>query len=82
MCIRDRAYSNRSYGAPATVAPEAGQLLSRTAVRMAERLFPERARFSGADWAPSAALPVLDRPVPERPPGDEYEAPRTAPAPG
>src|SRR5207245_7396354 len=40
-------YSNRSYGRPATVAPECERLLVETGVRLAETLFAERTPFAG-----------------------------------
>ncbi|MEA2291980.1 MAG: hypothetical protein QOF17_1000 [Solirubrobacteraceae bacterium] len=76
------AYSNRSYGTPATVAPECAQMLVETAVRLGERLFPERDPFAGDDWTPSSTLPELPPVVHRRPPTDQYQAPPVAAPPG
>jgi neutral ceramidase len=74
------AYSNRSYGTPATVAPESAELLTKTAVRLAEELFPGRPPFEGANWTVRGPLPELSVETPERP-ADKYEGPVIAPEP-
>jgi hypothetical protein len=52
-------YGNRSYGLPSQVAPECEQILVERAVRLLERLFPERPTDKGEDWTASGALPTL-----------------------
>jgi neutral ceramidase len=72
------AYSNRSYGRPAPVAPECERLLVERGVRLAERLFPELEPFAGGDWSARGALPELAHEPPRRPLSGEYAPPRTA----
>jgi neutral ceramidase len=72
------AYSNRSYGTPATVAPACARMIVETAVRTGERLFPERERFEGDDWSASGPLPELPPMVHRRPDTDRYDAPPVA----
>ena len=76
------AYSNRSYGTPATPAPSCAELIARTAVRLLERLFPERPAFEGDDWTPAGPLPTLAPIAPERPPEHDYSTPATVTPPG
>jgi hypothetical protein len=76
------AYSNRSYGRIAPVAPECERLLVERGVRLAESLFPEAEPFSGDAWAATGAVPQLvDEPV-ERPLEQEFAPPPTARPPG
>lgn len=75
------AYSNRSYGTPATVAPESAELITRTAVRLAEQLFPAQPPFEGGDWTPLGPLPELALEAAQRPSVDKYEGPAVAPDP-
>ena len=72
------AYSNRSYGRPAPVAPECERMLVERGVRLAERLFPEREPFAGDDWSASDALPAFAHEPPRRPASGSYAPPRTA----
>lgn len=72
------AYSNRSYGTPAVVAPECARMVVKTAVRLGERLFPEREPFAGDDWEAAGPLPELPPVVLRRPNADAYEAPPVA----
>jgi hypothetical protein len=72
------AYSNRSYGRPAPVAPECERLLVERGVRLSESLFPEREPYPGGDWSASGVLPGLpDTPL-RRPAVGEYAPPVTA----
>ena len=76
------AYSNRSYGTPATVAPECARMIVETAVRLGERLFPESAPFAGDGWGATGPLPELPPVVYRRPSTDAYVAPPVAVPPG
>jgi hypothetical protein len=76
------AYSNRSYGTPATVAPECARMVVETAVRLGERLFPEREPYDGDDWQAAGQLPELPPVVHQRPDADRYEAPPVVAPPG
>jgi neutral ceramidase len=75
-------FSNRSYGRPAPMAPACERLLIERGVRLAEALFPERARFEGDDWAARGDLPGLPAEPLRRPEAGAYEPPRTAHHPG
>lgn len=76
------AYSNRSYGRPAPVAPECARLLVERGVRLAETLFPEREPWAGSDWTATGAVPAfLPEPL-HRPANEVYAPPRTARHPG
>lgn len=72
------AYSNRSYGRPAPVAPACERMLAEGGVRLVESLFPEHAPFAGDDWAASNSLPELAHEPLQRPPAGDYAPPRTA----
>ena len=48
------AFSNRTYGLPAPLAPGCDRLLVEHGVRLAESLFPECVPFSGSDWSATA----------------------------
>lgn len=77
------AYSNRSYGTHATVAPACAAMVVETAVRMLEELFPERERFAGTDWLSTAdPLPVPAPLVPVRPADVADDSPAVVEAPG
>ncbi len=77
------AYSNRSYGMPATVAPSCDQLLVEHGVRLAESLFPEANAYDGTrGWKASGSLGRPIRRRLERPVERDYAPPRVAPAPG
>ena len=77
------AYSNRSYGMPATVAPTCERLLVERSVRLAESLFPEAPRYDGArGWKASGSLERPMRVWLERPLERDYAPPVVAPAPG
>ena len=77
------AYSNRSYGMPATVAPTCERLLVERSVRLAESLFPEAPRYDGArGWKASGSLERPMRVWLERPVERDYAPPVVAPAPG
>ena len=53
-------YGCRSVGLPSHVAPPTEQILVETAVRLAERLFPEAPAWDGArGWVATGALPAL-----------------------
>ena len=53
-------YGCRSVGLPSHVAPECEQILTETAVRLAERLFPEATPWEGSrGWVASGSVPVL-----------------------
>jgi hypothetical protein len=72
------AYSNRSYGQIAPVAPDCERLLIERGVRLAESLFPEAKPFAGDSWNPTGAVPILPRQRIERPTEQEYAPPPTA----
>jgi hypothetical protein len=77
------AYSNRSYGMPATVAPSCERLLVEHSVRLAESLFPEATRWDGArGWKARGSLARPTRVWLERPVESDYAPPRVAAAPG
>jgi hypothetical protein len=76
------AYSNRSYGRPAPVAPECERLLVEGGVRLAETLFPERKPFAGDEWSARGVLPELPAEPLQRPAAGQYAPPRTAHHPG
>lgn len=76
------AYSNRSYGRPAPVAPECERLLVERGVRLAETLFPEREPFAGDGWSATGVLPELPAEPLQRPAAGQYAPPRTAHHPG
>lgn len=61
-------YGNRSYGLPSQVSPECEQILIERAVRLVERLFPERPAYKGEGWTASGALPTLPAEPPDYPP--------------
>ena len=53
-------YGCRSVGLPSHVAPPTEQILTETAVRLAERLFPESEAWDEErGWVASGALPAL-----------------------
>ena len=56
------AYSNRSYGAPAPVAPGCAQLLVQEGVRLARVAVPGAAALGGRRWEPSGRVPDLPAP--------------------
>jgi hypothetical protein len=70
--------SNRSYGQAAPMSPACERMLIETAVRLAERLFPECPPFAGENWEATGRLPALARSLRERPPAESYTPPRTA----
>jgi hypothetical protein len=76
------AYSNRSYGQPAPMAPECERLLVETGVRLAESLFPEREPFSGDDWSAKGTPPTLPVELVTPPSAGAFAPPRTAKQPG
>jgi hypothetical protein len=77
------AYSNRSYGMSATVAPSCERLLVERGVRLAESLFPEAGAYDGTrGWKASGSLERPIRGRLERPVESDYAPPRVAPAPG
>jgi neutral ceramidase len=54
-------YGCRSVGLPSHVAPPTEQILIETAVRLAERLFPDREPWDGErGWVATGLLPMLD----------------------
>jgi hypothetical protein len=58
-------YGCRSVGNPSHVAPECEQILVETAVRCAERLFPEAEAWAGErGWTATGALPAALAPDP------------------
>jgi hypothetical protein len=70
--------SNRSYGQAAPMAPACERMLVETAVRLGERLFPERPPYAGDGWEAGDSVPALPREWLERPRAEAYEPPRTA----
>ena len=68
-------YGCRSVGLPSHVAPECEQILVETAVRLAERLFPEAPPWDGGrGWTATGALPRLPPPEPLLHPGSRGTA--------
>ena len=76
------AFSNRTYGLPAPVAPDCERLLIEHGVRLAERLFPERERSSGNAWTTTDRVPAYPPERLLRPPTGGSDLPRTATPPG
>jgi hypothetical protein len=78
----ESAFSNRTYGLPAPVAPECERLLVEGGVRLAETLFPERMPFSGDAWTATGRLPEFPAEPLPRPSAGGVELPDSAPPPG
>ena len=76
------AFSNRTYGLPAPVAPDCERLLVERGVRLAESLFPERERYSGNAWTAADQIPTHPPERLSRPSTTGSDLPRTATPPG
>jgi neutral ceramidase len=76
------AFSNRTYGLPAPLAPGCDRLLVERGVRLAESLFPECVPFSGTDWNATAEHFALPSERLVRPEDAGGPLPGTAPPPG
>ena len=76
------AFSNRTYGLPAPLAPGCDRLLVEHGVRLAESLFPECAPFSGTTWSATAEHFALPSQRLARPEDAGGALPGTAPPPG
>lgn len=76
------AFSNRTYGLPAPLAPECERLLIEHSVRLAESLFPDVVPFSGETWVATGQVPDLPAEPLTRPAPGDIELPGTAPPPG
>jgi hypothetical protein len=62
--------SHRGYGLPSAVSPASDELLVRTGVRLAERLFPGTPAWDGTrGWTASGVVPPLPDDGPRHPGG-------------
>ncbi len=78
----ESAFSNRTYGLPAQVAPVCAELLVERGVRLAESLFPGCEPYSGTDWVGVGRLPDYPAEELSRPSEGGGDLPGTAPPPG
>jgi hypothetical protein len=76
------AFSNRTYGLPAPLAPGCDRLLVEHGVRLAESLFPACVPFSGSDWNATGVPRVWPSERLARPEDGAVALPGTAPPPG